>query len=371
MKIVQLTSVHPHTDVRIFTKECISLASYGLDVVLVVPGTKDHIESGVRILGVPKLTSRLGRMIITTFRVYRRAYGERGDIYHFHDPELIPIGILLRLLGCKVIYDVHEDLPRQLMIKPWIPWWLRKSLSVLIEWIEYLSAYFFNGIAAATPVIAARFQKHKTVIIQNFPEKYSFISVNETPYSDRRPDFVYIGGITSARGIHEMIEGISLAKMQESKLVLAGLFESDLLRNEVLSGEAGEYIEYLGWQNRDAVISLLGRVKVGLVLLHPSENYQNAYPVKMFEYMAAGLPIIASNFPLWHKIISQSGCGIVVDPLNTHAIAAAMRWMIENCEEAQMMGTRGKLAIDTMFNWETESKKLIALYRMVSQGVLV
>jgi len=109
----------------------------------------------------------------------------------------------------------------------------------------------------------------------------------------------------------------------------------------------------------------LGSVRVGLVLHHPIPNEIDAQPIKLYEYMSAGLPIIASNFPLLKQIIEDVGCGLTVDPLDIRAVAAAMRWMLENPADAEAMGQRGRQAVLRIYNWDVEAVKLINLYNKI------
>ena len=154
-KICFLTSVHPAFDARIFYKEAKTLAKAGYSVTLIAQHSKDEIVDGVRIIALPKPRNRLFRIFGTTWRMFRLALKQTADVYHFHDPELIPVGIVLRLLGKKVIYDVHEDVPQQILCKEWIgSTWIKKCVASIVHIIEQIGVAVFTRVVAATPDIA-------------------------------------------------------------------------------------------------------------------------------------------------------------------------------------------------------------------------
>ena len=138
-KVVHMTSVHNPFDGRIFHKECKSLVQAGFDVTLIAPNNRNEIVEEIKIKGVEKAKSRFQRIFRTTWQVFNRARREKADIYHFHDPELIPVGIMLKRLGNHVIYDNHEDLPLQIQQKTWIPAILRKVLKFVVMLAERIA----------------------------------------------------------------------------------------------------------------------------------------------------------------------------------------------------------------------------------------
>jgi len=370
MNVCHLTSVHSKNDTRIFIKECQSLRKFGHNVTYIVPNVPDSIENGVQIVGVDShVTGQLDRILKTTKKVYEKALLVDADIYHFHDPELMPIGLKLKSKGKKVIYDVHEDVPEQILSKQWIPRPLRKLISKLVKGYEKYAAKRFDAVVAATPTIADRFRTYNvnTVTIHNYPLLDELSS--ETYSTDKKgSNALYIGGIYLLRGIKEMIMAVEkLNEHTKSELVLAGAFAPASLQNEVEDMTGWKYVDYRGFLNREEVKTALSEASMGLVLLHPEPRFVVSLPIKMFEYMSAGIPVIASNFPLWESIVKNNECGICVNPLNIEEITNAMKWILDNPEEARKMGENGRKAVENIFNWESESIRLLDLYGEIGQ----
>lgn len=364
-RVCILTSVHSPFDVRIFHKQAKSLVKAGYEITLIAQHDKSETVEGVKILGFNKPQNRMKRMIMSPWLMIRKAIQVKADIYHFHDPELIPLGILLRLLGHYIIYDVHEDVPRQILSKNYIPVLIRRPVALMMLIVEWISAKIFSLIITATPKIAEHFPRHKTHLVQNFPLANELIGSNSNTYKARPPSFAYIGGISKNRGAIEMVRALELIQdCSNASIQLAGTLSNELL-NELKSMKGWPSVKYFGHISRLDVARLLGDVRCGLVLFHPLPNHVDAQPNKLFEYMSAGLPVIASDFPLWRRIIEKTGCGLVVDPNDPVAIADAMRWMIEHPDEACAMGRNGQKAVEEIYNWENESLKLLYLYNKI------
>jgi glycosyltransferase involved in cell wall biosynthesis len=363
IKVVHLSSVHPPDDPRIAIKECGALADAGFDVVLICPESPNPPVPGRQMRFVPAARGRLSRMTRAVWDVYRAAAKEKAAVYHFHDAELLLIAPLLRLTGAAVFYDVHEDLPQTVGYKHWIP----RPLHAVIAWavgaVELFLTRFASGVVAATPAIARRFPPAKTVVVQNFSMINELEVASPTPYGSRQPLVGYVGAIADIRGAHEMVLAMDRVPASlNARLILAGPISEAGLLDQLRAHPGWDRVEHHGRQTRPQVAHHLDRARMGLVLFHPSGNYVEAYPVKMFEYLAVGLPIIVSNFPLWRSLFEPEECAIFVDPLDPAAIADAITWILTHPEEAEEMGKRGRIAARQRFNWQTESRKLLTFY---------
>ena len=307
---------------------------------------------------------RVGRFISTLGQLRLKALKLDADVYHFHDAELIPLGIELKLRGKRVVYDVHEDLPKQVLEKPWIPRLLRPVVGILARLLEGVGALFFDAIVTATPDIQRRFPRHKSLTVSNYPDETEYGNTTNTiAYLERPYHVVYAGGIYETRGVEQMIDAVRIIHERSgATLLLAGRFGDQRSEKLAASAVAEGFVRFEGWLDREQIVDLYEQCRAGLIVLHPEPRFLTSYPIKMFEYMAAGLPVIASDFPLWREIILGAQCGVVVDPLDSKAIASAIEWMIEHPVEAEEMGQRGRLAVEQRYNWSKEWKKLDALY---------
>lgn len=365
IRIAHLTSAHPRFDTRIFFKECLSLKRAGYDVSLIVAdGLPDQVESGVNIFGVEKASSRFDRMRNATKRVYRKAVELDAEVYHLHDPELMPIGLKLKRRGKKVVFDAHEDLPVQLLNKSYSRKWLLKLLSKFVAVYEAYVCSRIDGVIAATPFIEEKFKRFNllSVAVNNFPLLSELEYTNERNCSSS--DICYVGGISKVRGIFEAVKSLEHCP-EETGLILAGRFETEGLRCQVQELSAWPKVDYVGFVGRREVAEIYQRSIAGLVTLHPIPNYLEALPVKMFEYMGAGIPVVASNIPLWKEIVEGNDCGVVVDPLDPAEIAKAVSFFVSNPGEAERMGRMGRDAVLKKYNWEVEEAKLLKFYEEV------
>jgi glycosyltransferase involved in cell wall biosynthesis len=363
IKVAHLSSAHPDLDVRIFHKECVSLANAfisenkKLEVHLVLSGVEERIDQNVTIHSVDKEKSRLKRMWHTVNGVYKKALEIDADIYHLHDPELLRIALKLKRKGKCVIYDAHEDLPRQLQGKAYLKF--KKSISAFFEWYEDRVVKQLDAVITATPFIRDRFLKVNvnTIDINNFPlvSEIDFIGGDSVKKDTK---VCFIGGISKIRGISYLVEALNELDV---KLDLAGGI-SEGFKAELVGLKGWSQVNDLGFINRQESLRIKSESLAGIVTFLGLPNHVNAQPNKIFEYMASGLPVIGSNFPLWTEIIEENKCGICVNPESPEEIAKAINYILENPEIAKEMGSNGKKMVETKYNWNIEEKKLINFY---------
>ncbi|MCU6501772.1 glycosyltransferase [Rugamonas sp. A1-17] len=361
LKIVHLSSAHPRDDSRIFGKQCRTLAAHGHQVTLVVAdGLGNARRDGVTIVDAGAACGRLDRMLHATCRVYRCARALDADIVQLHDPELLPAGLLLRRPGRKVVFDAHEDVPLQLLGKPYLNAPLRRLLSAAYARFERRACARLDGVIAATPVIRDKFLPIQpgAVAIRNYPQPEEF---SAAAWDGQPLQVCYVGGLSALRGIAELVRACTLLRTPV-RVGLAGRFSEPALAARMRAQPGWERVDAHGVLGRDGVAALMAASRAGLVTLLPAANHLDALPVKLFEYMAAGIAVIASDFPLWRRIVDDAGCGLCVDPRDPAAIAAAIDRLAGDPALARRMGQNGRAAVLTRYHWRGEAEQLLRYY---------
>lgn len=357
IKICHLTSVHPYNDTRIFLKQCSSLSKH-FDVYLVNTNSPLDLkkQNNINLININYTAkNRLQRFLITTYKVYKAAKKLNADIYHFHDPELIPYALLLKLRGKKVIYDIHESYSASISDREYIHKFLRKFIALLFNIFEKFTSIFFSYLIPATPYINNEFKnfnKNK-ITINNYP------ILDELSHNDKNivkeNAICFVGSISKERGFYEMIEA---TKKTNTTLYLAGNLNEEFS----IYLKENKHVKSLGFINREEFSNLMKKCIAGFVLFHPCKNHINAQPNKLFEYMSANLPVICSNFPLWKNIIEKHNCGKCCDPLDIQSIVDSIEWLKNKKDDIHKIGKNGQYAVKNIYNWDIEEKKLLSIY---------
>lgn len=375
-KVCHFSSAHAPNDTRIFHKQCASLAKEGYEVTFVVKAKDSRsagvsTEKGVKIVQVPiDASSRLKRMLFGAKAVYQKAQEEDADIYEFHDPELLPYGLKLAKKGKQVIFDSHEDYPTQIMEKEWIPSVFRKIISGCYRSYEthvvkHLAAVLFPCTKNGVNIFEGRAKR--TVILSNAVMLEEAVSPQEGGIGQKDGKTVCCtGSLTYQRGITHLIRAAHLAGV---RLVLAGKYSSEEYQKELESMPEYECVEYLGYLGRKELAQVYARTSIGMSTILNVGQYADLdnFPTKVYEYMAAGLPVIVSDYPFMRRAVEAEGFGIAVDPSDPQAIAQAINRLLADRDMALKMGEAGRAAVTQKYNWGIEEKKLFELYRELEQ----
>lgn len=366
-KVCHFTTVHSIDDIRIFTKECTSLVNNGFDVTLIACGdiAFEDIKDGVKriSLNVPA-KNRFQRFFKRSKAVYEKTLEIDADIYHFHDPELLPIGLKLKRKGKKVIFDSHEFYGEQIKHKGYIPYILRNLTSAIYKKYE---AFVCRRIDAVIQICTLNGEDYferrakKTIFITNAPllQEMETKSVN----SNINKDFVvHIGSLNYSRGITHIIKASALANVP---LILAGNYSSEEYKKEVELLDEYSNVHYKGYVKQEQINKLFDNCFAGLSTLLDVGQYliADTFSTKAFDYMAAGLPLIYSKTNYTDFYIKKYNMGLTIDSDSVDEIAGAILFFKNNKDVALQMGENARKASENEFNWLIEEKKLIEFYK--------
>lgn len=363
-KAVHVTTVHGPFDNRIFFKECASLRDNGWDVVLVAQHERDETVDGIRIRALPKVTSRLKRMRMLPPLAREIALSEEPDVLHFHDPELLPVAGQLARQDRRVIYDMHENIARDILTKRWINPLIRPLLSFVVRrrmqgWLRSVRVIFAeDSYSADYP-----FVKQYTTVL-NMPRLAELSVITAEKHA--LPTLVYIGGVTELRGSLTMLRVMSLLQQSGHAVGLLIVGPVEQAHGEAMLKLISELalvnISLHGFTRSDQAWPLVAQCHLGLAILSRIPNYVESYPSKIFEYMALGLPVISSDFDLYRSVVEANGAGLCVAPEDDQLIAQGIASLLEDPELMRRMGQAGQAAALAKYNWSNEEQKLLRLY---------
>lgn len=371
IRVCHITSVHIAYDTRIFLKECRSLVQAGYEVKLVAQHPKREIVDGIEIIPVNrKGKGRLTRILFFVWRVCYAALKTKSQVYHLHDPELVPVGVFMRLMGKKVIFDIHENIARQIKAKHYLPF--KSLISKLYGIVDWISAKAFFIILAeySYEKIYSKWTKNYEIVL-NMPDFDFLLPFQNTQrVYNQTLELYYVGGITFVRGIETVVKGISELKDRGYDVVFhcVGPYEDSMMEEIKAIPEfenVKNEIHFYGSKRLDLALEMSKKCHIGLSVLLPIENYLESYSTKIFEYMAIGLPVITSDFELYRNVIERHNCGFCVDPNDPVQLADKMEYFTKDNNAISEMGNNGIAAAKTHYNWKREEEKLLNVYSKV------
>ncbi len=362
MKVCHITTVHRWNDIRIFQKQCVSLAKAGHETHLIAPLAPEGQEQGVHMHGLRASKGRLDRGLRLTREAFELAKALDADLYQIHDPELLPTASNLKKLGKIVIYDAHENVPASIRDKDWIPFaWFRRWVAYFFESYEQKVASRLDGVISVAEPLVERFSHSRRLVLRNLPMLDRFEG-NPLPaeLTSAESGIVYAGGLSRIRNIHVMIQ--TMNELDGTELLhLFGPWESEAYREECMALPGWKYCRYWGFLDNEVVYSFMkSKGKLGLILFDPNiENHKIALPNKAFEYMAAGLPIIMSDIPYWRENFVENAR--FVDPNTPKEVSDAIVSVLNDESLRQTLIGQGKEKVKTL-NWNADSQKLLEFY---------
>jgi glycosyltransferase involved in cell wall biosynthesis len=353
-------------DPRSFYKQGRSLSKAGYEITIIGLFDKDKTIHGIKLVGFKSLKRRLSRFFITNYHIFIRALKDRADIYHFHDLDFVPWAMLLKVLTrSKIIYDIHEAYPEYILIKTYIPKVFRKMLSILIYLMEHGFIKFFDAIIPNDNYILKGFQHENSVVIFNFPTLDFFKSKNGTPWQEKEYDLFYHGSLPKYH--FESMMNIAEKLNSENVKNIWGIVTNDSstvtwAKQEIKKRKLDVNFDFLPYTDYLNVFDYLSMAKIGIIPLPPFKKFFKNIPLKMFEFMGCGLPMVLSDLPPSRQFIEGKNCAVAVEPNNINEYAKAIKLLLNNPEKAVEMGNNGKKLVFESYNWTSEEKKLLKLY---------
>ena len=363
-RICHLSSVHMRTDVRVFFKQCVSLHNAGFKVHLVVADGKRHErKAGVIIHDVGSSDNRFTRIISAPLRILRKALYISADAYQIHDPELLPVAVLLKMITRKpVVYDIHESYGALMLHKEYLSKIKGFILSKLISIVEKTALKILDQGIAATEHISEDF--NNIPIIHNYPLLKEWTGIEDDPTRYTSRNICYIGNINRERGITQIVKAIENV---DCRFHLAGNYDPPSYRDELLTMPGFAKVVEYGYVNRDQAADIFAKSALGLMLIDKKPNNLYALSTKIFEYMAAGLPIMVSDLHTNIKLLDSSPAGIYLDPQNMDLITEKLDALLSDSALLQKMGQVGKNLVQNKLSWEAEEEAYIKIFKDLLQ----
>ena len=328
-------------------------------------GVNETTKEGIRILSYPRFTNRIFRVFVSWFLVLIKALRANAKLYHIHDPELIPTAMFLRMLGKKVVFDIHENIAEDIFDKEWIKF--PKLYYYFFAFFEFFANKFTYIILAEKSYEKRYKERAKSYsVVYNYCD-YDFFEKFQKVEKDPLRLF-YSGILFENRGVLQVCEAISALEVEhgiKTHFHCVGPLYYELrikVENLPFYDSIKDRIHFHGRKKLKESYEIGSSCGIGLSIIHPMSNSVESYPTKIFEYMAIGMPTIASNFELYKSVVEDKGCGLNVDPLDSNILATAIKTLIEDKDLWKSSSMSGIELARSTYNWEMEKQKLFDIY---------
>jgi glycosyltransferase involved in cell wall biosynthesis len=336
-------------------------------VVLVAPVIPQNPPVGVEPCELPRFKHRLTRAVFGPLRAFLACLRTEGALYHLHDPELLAVAPLLRLRGSVVLFDMHEDLPLAIRTKAWVPRVARPILGIGARLVERILLSRLPVVFAEWSYARSRGYVHRSEFVLNMPREEEFRELRRSP--EVRPAVAYVGGVSEERGAIVTLQSLRLLRDRGVRLgweCVGPAAPEVLAQLRRLADTFGlPDVRFHGARPPREAWRIIRGCTVGLAVIQPKPNYVGSYPTKIFEYMALGMPVVASDFPLYRRVVEESGCGICVDPSQPSAVADAVERIVRTPGLSERMSAAGMGAVADRYNWAQQEKRLLRFYSAI------
>lgn len=340
------------------------------EVTLIAVHPREEIREGIRIVPFKRYHNRRFRILFSWLLMFFKAVKVKAKVYHLHDPELIPCGLLLKWIGKKVILDIHENIAEDLFDKPWIK--NQKLTFRLFTLFETLACRNFYVILAENSY-AKRYKnicKHWAVVL-NYVDNDFFERFEKKTFKHQLNLF-YIGIVLENRGILQILEAMHLLQREgySPHFHCVGELYSDLsgkIKALPCYEALAPALHFHGRMDLDEGYEMAADMDIGLCIIWKMKNSEESYPTKIFEYMRVGLPVVTSDFKLYRETVEGNGAGICVDPMSPEEIKKAILTIHTDVEKSELMSKRGQKAAFEKYGWESQKAVLMRVYETLCQ----
>ena len=370
VRVLHISTAHPPHDPRIVFKQGQTLSDH-YEVYCALPHADPTVAPAIHFIWLPYFKRVLWRILLVCPLILLRGLWLRPKIVHLYVPEFIPFAFLFQAMGAQVIYEVQENLYKKMHLKTLNRGFL---LEKAFRWFDRLAQRHFYLIFTEHGYLSTYTHLAKPhAIIYNYPS-LPFLEPFRQPYQPKpnQPSFFYIGLISFERAFDTLVDALAKLKAVYPQVTVhlfgRRTFTDIDLEKLPRFTYVRDHVRFYGYTDQRTAFSSINEATAGLALLKPVGDYPESYPTKLFEYMALGLPVVTSNFPLYRDVVDRHKCGICVSPDSPQQVANALAYLIEYPEEARAMGQRGREAVEKMYNWHSESEKLLNFYTCVLRG---
>ncbi|MFD2932518.1 glycosyltransferase [Spirosoma flavum] len=367
VRVLHVSTAHQPQDPRVVFKQCQTLTE-SYEVFCALPHADPAVAPDIHFIRLPYYRRVIWRILITCPFILFRCLWLRPQLIHVYVPEFIPFAYVFRLFGAQIIYEVQENLYKKMHLKAVNKGYL---LEQAFHWFDQLARRHFYLIFTEHGYLDTYTHLAKPhEVIYNYP-LLTFLEPFRAPYqpSKEQPSFFYIGWLSFERAFDTLIDSLAILKTTYAQFVvhLFGRRTFTEVNLEKLPNFAcvRDNLRFYGYKDQRIAFSYAGGATAGIALLKPIGDYPDSYTTKLFEYMALGLPVITSDFPLYRDVVERHTCGFCVSPYDPVQVADALLYLIEHPDEARVMGQLGRKAVELFYNWSSEATKLLSFYKLV------